>query len=80
MVAFQEVRADLDEEHSQLLELKSLLPSYKWYVYRSSQRVTPFKGAPTGWEMEGTLKGLGTGLATFCYTQCPHTCTLNTHS
>ncbi|XP_033647637.1 uncharacterized protein LOC117307090 isoform X1 [Asterias rubens] len=53
VVAFQEVRADLDEEHSQLLELKSLLPSYKWYVYRSSQRVTPFKGAPTGWEMEG---------------------------
>ncbi|XP_038061462.1 uncharacterized protein LOC119732137 [Patiria miniata] len=52
-VAFQEVRADRDEKRTQLLELKALLPSYRWHAYHPVQKVIPHKGAPLGWEMEG---------------------------
>ncbi|XP_022103918.1 uncharacterized protein LOC110986391 isoform X2 [Acanthaster planci] len=53
VVGFQEVRADRDEQRTQLSELKALLPLYKWHVYLPVQKVIPFKGAPAGWELEG---------------------------
>ncbi|XP_046356611.2 uncharacterized protein LOC124135354 [Haliotis rufescens] len=39
IVAFQEVRSDFYEEHSQVLELKKLLPEYRWAVWRTANTV-----------------------------------------
>ncbi|XP_046544528.1 uncharacterized protein LOC124254728 [Haliotis rubra] len=39
IVAFQEVRSDFYEENSQVLELKKLLPEYRWAVWRTANSV-----------------------------------------
>ncbi|XP_041348088.1 uncharacterized protein LOC121367786 [Gigantopelta aegis] len=53
IIAFQEVRIDRNEKHSQISELQKLLPEYSWSVWRSAQASKIMGAIWTGWEKEG---------------------------
>lgn len=54
IIALQEICQDVDGTRNQILDIKEILPSFKWVLFRDANSVTRVEGTILkGWSREG---------------------------